>query len=241
MLTLYLMEVTPLRNEKKFKKALELVDGARRERVLSIRQEKNRALSLGAGMLLFLALKEYGQEGAGTAWEEGGVPERKPIIRRVSADQLLSEEGGGCGIVPVQLYKTPTGKLYFADQPGLFFSLSHSGDYALCVLSDREVGADIQVWRSTSGVNLAKKVLHASEWELYARCDTAKQTEIFFSLWAAKEACIKCTGEGLSKAMSELIAEPASGRITDSKTGRSFRFYAIPLLTGYSVAICEAF
>lgn len=240
MLTLYLMEVTPLHNEKNFKKALELVDEARRERVLSIRQEKNRALSLGAGMLLLFALKEYRQEGAGTAWEEGGVPERKPLVRRVSAEQLLAEEDGACGSVPVQLYKTPTGKLYFADQPGLFFSLSHSGDYALCVLSDREVGADIQVWRSTSGVNLAKKVLHASEWEIYSQCDTAKQKEFFFSLWAAKEACIKCTGEGLSKAMSELIVEPAVYRITDSKTGQSFRVYEVPLLTGYSVAICEA-
>ena len=43
---------------------------------------------------------------------------------------------------PVETIEAPGGKPFLKDFPGLFFSLSHSGAYAACAVSDREVGQD---------------------------------------------------------------------------------------------------
>ena len=41
------------------------------------------------------------------------------------------------------------GKPYLAGRDDLFFSLSHSGSIALCAVSDRELGADVQECRES--------------------------------------------------------------------------------------------
>ena len=48
-----------------------------------------------------------------------------------------------------RLERSPRGKPYFADMPNRWLSLSHSGRYALCALSDEgEVGVDVEVIRT---------------------------------------------------------------------------------------------
>jgi len=46
--------------------------------------------------------------------------------------------------------RTPEGKPFFSNRPEVFFSLSHSGEYAVCALDDSEIGVDVEKVREVS-------------------------------------------------------------------------------------------
>lgn len=83
-----------------------------------------------------------------------------------------------------------------------FFSLSHSEDYVMCAISEREVGADIQKMRACDVMKPAERFFSERERERLRRCsDEAKQRELFYELWTCKEAYGKLTGKGLTEAI----------------------------------------
>ena len=93
--------------------------------------------------------------------------------------------------------RTPNGKPWFPDCPGQHFSLSHSGKLCFCALSDRPVGADIELIRPRND-SLPRYALTDRE---YARYETlGGNWPAFYTLWTRKEAWCKYTGEGLSGA-----------------------------------------
>ncbi len=107
------------------------------------------------------------------------------------------------------------GKPYLADHPELYFSLSHSGDFAVCALDDAPIGVDLERHRPIDSERLAKRYLNV----------TAPLTRAeFFSLWTKKESYLKAVGIGLAG----LHAEP--------EAGWQFREYP---LRGYSLTVCS--
>ena len=106
----------------------------------------------------------------------------------------------------------PHGKPYFkgtepdSDKPSegedrVFFNLSHSGSYALCVLCDSEVGCDIQKI-SQPRDSILKRIFHEEERDYILRGGPQEQmAERFTRIWALRESFIKQTGEGLSRSM----------------------------------------
>lgn len=84
------------------------------------------------------------------------------------------------------LTRSPRGKPEFAGKPGHWLSLSHSGGYALCALSDSgPVGVDIEVVRPRRA-GLPAYVLSPEE---LARFDGSR--EDFARLWTLKESWCK--------------------------------------------------
>ncbi|MFW5780175.1 MAG: 4'-phosphopantetheinyl transferase family protein [Bacillota bacterium] len=77
------------------------------------------------------------------------------------------------------------------------FSLSHSGDYTLVSVSQKEVGADIQKHVDCNRDIIAKRFFNPKE----QNCD--KNT--FFDLWTAKEAYIKANQTDFAKGLKTLI------------------------------------
>ena len=90
------------------------------------------------------------------------------------------------------------GKPYFAEHPELFFNLSHSGNYVLCVLGDCEMGADIEQVRSIKG-NTKNRVFTEKE-----KVMTLGNGAGYIRLWTMKEACAKLQGTGLKEILSGL-------------------------------------
>ena len=92
------------------------------------------------------------------------------------------------------------GKPQLCDQ-GLYFSLSHSGDRALCALADCEVGADIELLSrfgkdENKARQVARRCLTADEMvQLEASDDFC---ENLIRMWTKKESYVKLTGEGLA-------------------------------------------
>lgn len=105
--------------------------------------------------------------------------------------------------------RLPNGKPVFAQYPKLHFSLSHSGRMALCALSDRTVGADIEMIRPRRE-GLPNYVFRGAEYQRYTQL--GGDWPAFYTIWTEKESIVKYTGEGL-KAIKRTFV-PAGCEIT---------------------------
>ena len=81
---------------------------------------------------------------------------------------------------------------------GLFFNVSHSGNYVVGVVSDCEVGCDIEKV-SNAPMKVAHHYFSPAESE-YINSEPDKD-RAFFTIWTLKESYMKMTGQGLSLAL----------------------------------------
>lgn len=76
-----------------------------------------------------------------------------------------------------------------------FFSISHSGDRVICVLSDREIGVDIEV---LSPLKKRERYMLFSDAECRFVNNACNLEQAFYTVWTMKEAYIKAVGGALS-------------------------------------------
>ena len=115
---------------------------------------------------------------------------------------LLDEACRGRGVDEVrsQIVRGENGKPYIKGNP-FFFNLSHSGRYALCVLSDTEIGCDTQK-TTEPRQSVLERVLHRTEREyIEAAPDARQMAQRFTRIWVLRESYVKQTGEGLLRSM----------------------------------------
>ena len=95
------------------------------------------------------------------------------------------------------------GKPYFEDGR-ICFNLSHSGTLAVCAVSDREVGADVQQYRHFED-NLIRFVFQPGEVQRIYACETPEQRDILCTrLWTVKESIMKYLGTGIGLAPKKI-------------------------------------
>ena len=94
---------------------------------------------------------------------------------------------------------------------GIFFNLSHSGNYLAGAFSDREIGLDIQTTSPPHRdvLRIARRFFPLDEYELLAAIkDRENQLELFFRLWSIKEAYLKYCGCGLRADLNSFLIRP---------------------------------
>ena len=89
------------------------------------------------------------------------------------------------------------GKPFLPQLPDFRFNWSHSGEYVMLAVSDREVGCDIEQIRPVE-LKLARFAFDPQEYEQVAACSGAERDRLFFRYWVLKESYMKALGEGLS-------------------------------------------
>ena len=99
---------------------------------------------------------------------------------------------------------SPEGKPYIAARPDIHFSLSHSGNVALCALSDQPVGADVEVPRKISPSLIAYTMNDLEQEQINASANPVMK---FLYFWTRKEALLKLTGEGIRNDLKLVLAE----------------------------------
>lgn len=98
----------------------------------------------------------------------------------------------------------PEGKPILKEHPSVHFNLSHSGDVAVCVLSDQPVGIDIETPRKISS-SLIDYTMNDEERAFIAASDDI--TMAFLTLWTKKEALLKLTGEGIRNDLKNVLGQ----------------------------------
>lgn len=117
--------------------------------------------------------------------------------------RALQDEGLRANEIAVTEY----GKPYLPHLPEVHFSLSHSGNLALCALSGEELGCDIEVPRGFDPA-IARRFFHPAEQEwLFAHAE-GEQSDAFFRLWTCKESFIKALCLGLSQPLDSFAVIP---------------------------------
>ena len=99
---------------------------------------------------------------------------------------------------------TPEGKPILTHHPDIHFSFSHSGTVAMCALSDRPIGADVEVPRKIRP-SLVSYTMNENE-QLIINA-SANPTMQFLHFWTRKEALLKLTGEGIRSHLQMVLSE----------------------------------
>ena len=90
------------------------------------------------------------------------------------------------------ILRTQNGKPYFAHTDTLFFSGSHTKNYCITVMAEKDIAVDIEQCRPKRFQSIAEYAFTATEQKQLAQ-STAIEKD-FFLLWTIKEADIKLHG-----------------------------------------------
>jgi len=115
--------------------------------------------------------------------------------QRLGAGVLLDQALRQRGLSEKEMeYMVDTnGKPFFAHCSNLFFSLSHSGDWAACTLSDQQVGVDVQVL-SEYNARVSERCFSKEEAKVLAQLSGEERDREFTRLWVRKESLVKYFG-----------------------------------------------
>lgn len=131
-------------------------------------------------------------------WQEGVLKYDRASDRNLSlAGRLLlrnlMEQENILFNSPLKL--SEKGKPYFSSDSDINFSISHSGQMAVCAItSSGSVGIDLEEHREID-FKFLKSAMSEGQWSEILRSHDPQQT--FFNLWTKKESITKAIGLGL--------------------------------------------
>ena len=147
------------------------------------------------------------------------------------------------------------GKPFLPQLPDFCFNWSHSGEFVMLTVSDREVGCDIEEIRPVE-LKLARFAFDPQEYQQVAACSGAERDELFFRYWVLKESYMKALGEGLSlgsqafrielgdapRAKADEAGQEAGAgeqiRVIKDGVPQNFSFLEGGGISGYRYALC---
>lgn len=147
---LYILDTKTLEDTAVYESWYTKMPAARREKIDKLRFDKDKRLSLGAGILIHTGLTCAG----------------------IGGEEILYSEHG---------------KPYLAGNDDVFFNVSHSGNLAVCAVSPRQVGVDVELVRKFDEP-LKRHVFNTPP------LSDAECTR----LWTVKESVMKYFGTGIS-------------------------------------------
>ena len=128
--------------------------------------------------------------------------QKRSLAAGLLLEHVLEERGYSSNLIETE----KNGKLYLPGVDNFFFSLSHSGEYAACVVSDVPVGVDIQKKRATKA-SIAKRFFRWEEAERIAKAPEKSKEDLFFRYWTGKESYLKLTGQGLGGSLDSFFVD----------------------------------
>lgn len=150
------------------------------------------------------------------------------ILGRLLIWQGLQRHGYGPDCLD-RLKTTPFGKPYIDQR--IFFNLSHSGRYVICIFSTEETGIDIEEMVPTDLHEFNSLFTEQEKEQIYS---SAQPLKAFFRLWTIKESVIKAEGKGLSIPLQQL---DASRQGLVQLNGTSWHIKELEDFKGYCCAI----
>lgn len=228
---IYLLDVEQLQDENAGEalsgRARLLIDDYRRSKAEQCKNSSSQGSALGVGLALQLAARGYVEDVSRAA---KGIP---IALTAEEAIRILERNGE---VIKLAYSIENSGKPYL--EPGLkipagelgipFISISHSGRYVVLALSYYEIGIDIQQRKGLNTEKIAKRFFTEKEANLIH-----KDPNLFFTIWARKEAWGKCEGGGLVPAMQRDFSDISKG------LSRFYMWSENYSPEGYALCVCE--
>ena len=214
MIRVMTADVGPLREEETFRRHFRRMPDDRQEKILRLRQERDRRLSLGAGILLREALKLEGLEIRELRLERG--EHEKPCFPEIRERFQFNLSHSGSRVLC----------MVSADAGG------HAG----------AVGCDLEQMDAVD-LRLARRFFSPEEADRLEALESREaQRELFYRLWTLKESFLKATGAGLSGGLAGFtveLGEDGSAWI-DGEAGRGYQLGELNVGPEYKAAWCAA-
>lgn len=187
-----IMDITPLSDSLSgdkalYDKAFKLVPGYRQQKICNLKNDAAKCRCLAAGLLLNYTTHTFTSFSHDTKSISIPVPVTAFDAASTYAQEYDYETA--CGT---------NGKPYFKGYANLHFNLSHSGNFAVCIVAGMPCGIDIEGNRPFKP-SVAKRFFSKTEYHwIYDTENVSVQAERFFRLWTLKEAYAKATGNGIA-------------------------------------------
>lgn len=208
MVKVYAADIMPLTGEACFHGWMEQIDEERRRRIDNCIKPADKMRSLAAGILLQKAWEEFNRQknGADTV-----------------VDKLVLRYG-------------KEGKPYCGNSASFHFNLSHSGDYAVCAVSQGKVGIDIQK-RKEFNLKVAERFFAQEETARLKDAQDADKSRVFNEIWTMKESYIKYTGRGMVQELGSFYLD--GGIVIDGTSGETVFAHQYHNIAGYQITVCS--
>lgn len=106
---------------------------------------------------------------------------------------------------------------------GIYFNLSHSGEFVICAVSEKPVGCDIELLKDAPK-RVAERTFSDAEKEHLQQFSGDEYNREFFRIWTKKESYLKMTGKGIRVPLDKLELKDCY-----------VQEYEIP---GYQITVC---
>lgn len=158
----------------------------------------------------------------------------------LGAELLLRHGLRQAGVAfPTAFSKEKAGKPCLPDNP-VYFNLSHSGKWALCVISEQEAGCDVEAIRPDN-LSIARCFAKEEYEDILSRRDPLERLILLTRYWTLKESFMKATGLGMQLPLQSFrIVTGPPVTVIRSCDEQRYGFAEYDTLPGYRCALCTA-
>lgn len=132
------------------------------------------------------------------------------------------------------------GKPILLKPKGVYYNISHSGDWVVCAVDNNPIGIDVELIRKIDINNIARRFFSKNEYiDLLNRENDSLR--YFYILWTLKESYIKAIGKGLTiplDSFSFIIKNDYVKMIENNNEINYFKYYEID--QKHIVSICAS-
>lgn len=133
---------------------------------------------------------------------------KRSLLAHVLLSHAIRESGFDLAL-PAAPVTDEYGKPHLYGKEGeLHFSLSHSGDYAVCAIADSPVGVDIEQIKKND-LRIAERFFNPGELQY------VNDAESFYRIWTLKEGYLKAVGLGMRLPLDSFMIsdhDPETGK-----------------------------
>lgn len=142
----------------------------------------------------------------------------------------------------IKFNKKKHGKPYLENYSNFNFNISHSGEYVLCGIDDKDIGVDVEEIKNINIIEIAQNYFTTKEFEYIINCDVEFQLNRFYEMWTLKESYIKCSGQGLSIPLASFSVEVdkyKNIKVVRNNEYEEHTFKLFDIDLDYKLAVCS--
>lgn len=134
------------------------------------------------------------------------------------------------------------GKPMLNEKIPLDFSISHSGTWLMCGVSENKIGIDVEENGKSQMLSIAKRCFTNEEYQYIKHQPESQQADAFYQIWTLKESYIKCIGKGLSESLQSFRFEINENQINlyqKEQKNSEYYFLSKKIEDEYHMAVCS--